>query len=134
MRNRLPKLRSPPAAKPSWEDDDRLRRIAAGLLASLGYQVREAGGAREALDLLNEDEAVDLLSGDVVMSGCMLGSELATAVRVLRPNAKVLLTTGYLEVFVRDGVGHLDNVGLTGKPYRNPELAAKIRELLDRPD
>jgi PAS domain S-box-containing protein len=116
------------------EDDERLRRMAVKLLGSLGYQVREAGSARAALEILNSGESIDLLFSDVVMPGGMLGSDLAAEVKITQPRMKVLLTTGYSEVFVKEGGGPLDDVAMIGKPYRKPELAAKLRELLDHKD
>jgi hypothetical protein len=59
----------------------------------------------------------------------MNGGELATAARRLRPDLKVLLTTGYHAgpVPPRDGA---ETLPVLAKPYRQSELAAKISDTL----
>lgn len=51
-----------------------------------------------ALDIVKAGRAFDLLLSDVVMPGGMTGYELAWHVRELRPDLKVLFTSGYAEV------------------------------------
>lgn len=67
------------------------------------------------------------------MPGGMNGRQLADRIRTLNPGVKVLYTSGYNEnVIVHDG--RIDpGVELLPKPYRNSDLARKIREVLDRP-
>jgi DNA-binding LytR/AlgR family response regulator len=66
---------------------------------------------------------------DVVMPGGMNGAQLAVEARTLRPELKVLLTSGY----VGDaGSVQLDQKTLPvlSKPYRRDELAEKLRLVL----
>ena len=62
----------------------------------------------------------------------MNGRELADAARRLRPELKVLFTTGY----ARNAIvhhGRLDpGVQLLGKPFSNIDLAVKVRQMLDQ--
>ena len=113
------------------EDDDAVRQHVTAQLQGLGYQVLEAATGAEAMDVLDQSPAVDLLFTDVVMPGGMGGRDLADAARKLRPSLKVLFTSGYTENSIVHH-GRLDpGVKLLSKPYRREKLAVKIREALD---
>jgi PAS domain S-box-containing protein len=113
------------------EDDEVLRGYAAQILRELGYRVVEAESGLAALEVLAGDERIDLLFTDVIMPGGMNGRQLADQALSLRPNLKVLFTTGY----TRNAIvhqGRLDvGVNLIGKPYSFEQLAAKVRACLD---
>jgi PAS domain S-box-containing protein len=114
------------------EDDDDVRAYSVEVLRELGYRVLEAYDGASALRLLNrQDGRVDLLFSDVVLPGGMTGADLAVEARALRPNLKVLFTTGY----ARDAIvhhGRLDaGVELITKPFSYEELAARVRDVLD---
>jgi signal transduction histidine kinase/CheY-like chemotaxis protein len=113
------------------DDDDAVREIHTMMLGELGYTVRSADGGAEALALLESQGAVDLLFTDVVMPE-MDGRRLAERAIKLIPNLKVLYTTGYTpNAVVHNGV--IDHgVDLLPKPFSFPQLARKIRTVLDR--
>ena len=75
------------------EDEALVRAIASEVLKDAGYDVREAGDGREALDLL-EIAPVDLLITDIQMPR-MNGYQLAEAAMSRWPSLKILLVTGY---------------------------------------
>jgi len=116
------------------EDEENLRRAAARMLKSMGYSVFETASGPEALAYLRNGGQADLLFSDVVMPGGMTGVELAEIARSTWPDLKILLTSGYSEVLVRESSNRLDGVQLIGKPYRKQQLAAKIQELLEGSD
>lgn len=113
------------------DDDDAVRDIHTMMLGDLGYTVRSAASGAEALALLETQGAVDLLFTDVVMPE-MDGRRLAERAVKLIPNLKVLYTTGYTpNAVVHNGV--IDHgVDLLPKPFSFPQLARKIRTILDR--
>lgn len=112
------------------EDDDEVREVAFNMLSELGYSVLQASGVEQALDLLSGDQHIDLLFTDVVMPGKATGQDLAERMRAIRPDVPVLFTSG----FVQDSIvhdGRLDEgVQLIEKPYTQPQLAQKIRDIL----
>ncbi len=77
------------------EDDDGVRALAVEMLAELGYRVRTASRADEALAVLARETDIDLVFSDVVMPGSMNGVDLAKKVRQSNPRCGVLLTSGY---------------------------------------
>ena len=72
---------------------------------------------------------IHLLMTDVVMPG-LNGRELAERLLKIRPDMKVLYTSGYTDdVIVHHGV--LDeNIHFIGKPYTSQTLSKKIRSIL----
>ncbi len=118
------------------DDEPALVEAAVHLLGRLGYSTLTAEGATQALAVLNEAPAVDLLFSDVIMPGGMDGYRLAIEALARRPGLKVLLTSGFTrqrEEFV-NGEGkiaqHLTQT-LLGKPYNIAELATAVRRALD---
>jgi len=114
------------------EDDGLLREYVSELLRELGYAVLTASSAKSALGMLAQTRRVDLLLTDIVMPG-QNGRDLVRAARELRPDLRVIYMTGYS----RNAVVHQGRiekgVELLQKPVSQTELAAKIREVLDRP-
>lgn len=76
------------------EDDVLVAEACAMLLEDIGYSVRRAGSAEEALAVLKSGDTFDLIFSDIRMPG-MGGLELARAVATLYPSLPVLLTSGY---------------------------------------
>jgi CheY-like chemotaxis protein len=114
------------------EDEETVRAYVTEQLRSLGYVVIETSTAREALDILEKRNDIDLLFTDVVLPGDMNGRQLADLACEKHPGLKVLYTTGYTENAVVHH-GKLDaGVELLSKPYRRADLARHIRKVLDK--
>jgi PAS domain S-box-containing protein len=113
------------------EDDLPVQTAVVNMLQALGYRTLRANDAQSALEILQSGEPVDLLFTDVVMPGPLRSPELAREARRLRPALAVLFTSGYTQNAIVHG-GRLDpGVELLSKPYRQEELARKVRKLLD---
>ena len=113
------------------EDDRMVLRYAREQLVALGYRVVQAEGPVQALEIIRGAEPIDLLFTDMVMPG-MNGRQLADCALQLRPQLKVLYTSGYAEGGIVHG-GRIDEgVHLLSKPYRREELARRLREVLAR--
>jgi len=113
------------------EDDPAVQAAAVRMLQALGYRTLRAGDAQAALTILQSGAAVDLLFTDVVMPGPLRSPELAQRARTLHPEIRVLFTSGYTQNAIVHG-GRLDpGVELLSKPYRQEDLARKVRRLLD---
>ena len=113
------------------EDDDDVRTFSVEVLREMGYRVLEAHDGPSALRLLERQPRVDLLFSDVVLPGGLTGKQVSEQARALRPDLKILFTTGY----ARNAIihhGRLDRgVHLITKPFTLNELAAKVRDVLD---
>src|SRR5262249_28116861 len=79
------------------EDNAQVAEVATAYFQQLGYTVRQAGNANEALGLLGPDAKFDLVFSDILLPGGMNGLALGHAIRKRFPRMPVLLTTGYIE-------------------------------------
>jgi PAS domain S-box-containing protein len=114
------------------EDDPRVRRVSVRRLKELGYAVIEVDSGPAALAVIDRDQSIDLLFTDIVMPGGMTGVDLARAARTRRPDLKILFTSGYVEPAIFEGGLSTENAGWLGKPFSTADLAAKLRDLLER--
>src|SRR6202030_4287704 len=86
------------------DDNPDVRTTVTRHLRDLGYQVITADGADGALDTIKSSSRIDLLFTDVVMPGSMDGKALADVARKVRPDLKVLFTSGFPGTSVGDAV------------------------------
>jgi two-component system cell cycle sensor histidine kinase/response regulator CckA len=113
------------------EDDEEVRVLTAKILRELGYTVWEAKNAAEALEATGYTrDALDLILTDLVLPG-IGGMELADRVKSEHNRIKVLYMSGYADRLFFDcpvppGISYLR------KPFTPDDLAAKVRETLDR--
>jgi CheY-like chemotaxis protein len=113
------------------EDDALVRRYVVTQIESLGYTTLEAANATEALKVIDNASAIDLLFTDVIMPGPMNGRQLVDEALKRRPSLKTLYTSGYTENAIVHH-GRLDSgVLLLAKPYRKSDLAKMMRMALD---
>jgi two-component system cell cycle sensor histidine kinase/response regulator CckA len=112
------------------EDESAVRELSELVLRDLGYNVVAASDGLEALRLRPQAQGVDLLVTDIVMPG-LGGNELAERLRSVRPDLKVLFTSGHTED--RTTAARCPEAGTSflQKPYRPDVLARKVREMLD---
>jgi two-component system cell cycle sensor histidine kinase/response regulator CckA len=112
------------------EDEEALRGVGTKMLEHFGYTVLLASDGAAGLELaLMNPHPVALLMTDIEMPK-MGGIELAERLSILRPELKVLYTSGF-----SDSTGSPERVagaGFLQKPYAMEELARTVRELLDR--
>ncbi len=95
----------------------------ADMLMDLGYEVVEASSAEEALRLVEEGLAPDLVVTDHLMPG-LSGLDLARELRSCRPDLPVLIISGYAQT---DGIA--PSFPRLTKPFRSAELAASLAGL-----
>lgn len=116
--------------------DDRadLADIAKTMLESHGYDVVALSDAQEALAVLERDGNFALLFSDVVMPGNLNGVALARLAQALRPDLKVLLTTGYAESSIERTDARGTAYDVIDKPYAMVDLLRKVRIVLEGPN
>ncbi|HVZ27714.1 MAG TPA: response regulator [Rhizomicrobium sp.] len=78
------------------EDEPMLRVLAVEVLQEAGFRVFEAADGSEALDLLRQNPEIKTMVSDVKMPR-MDGYALSEAALALRPELRIVLTTGYAQ-------------------------------------
>jgi signal transduction histidine kinase/CheY-like chemotaxis protein len=112
------------------EDDQEVLAVTAENLRDLGYRVMTVANAMQALEILGSEQPIDLLFTDVVMPGDMNGAQLAIRARHIRPDLRVLLTSGHTAAALSREHALPDDLDVVAKPYRREELAQKISRVL----
>jgi CheY-like chemotaxis protein len=110
------------------DDNEDLRQIAVQQIKEMGYRVLEAPDAAQALELISSGTPIDLLFTDIVLPGGIDGRALAWAAREVRPQLKLLFTSGFADLEV-GGEGPPD-VEMLAKPYRRATLAHALHRVL----
>ena len=113
------------------EDDPLVRTMARRSLAEAGFKVLEAANGREALDLIEEHDAVEVVLTDLAMPE-LGGQELAQRLSALRPGLPVIFMSGYTDDdLIRRGL--LDaGIPYLEKPFSPDALTRIIRTVLPR--
>jgi PAS domain S-box-containing protein len=113
------------------EDEPGILETTALMLEGQGYSVLRAGSAAEGVRLFREQTCtVHMLITDVVMPE-MNGRDLAGELLSAHPQLNCLFMSGYTsDVIAQHGVLE-EGVHFIQKPFSLPDLAAKVREVLD---
>jgi CheY-like chemotaxis protein len=112
------------------EDDDGLRVPVSQILRRRGFEILEAIGGSEAIDLLSAiGIKIDLMLLDMTIPGPSSQNVAAVAAEA-RPGLKVVLTSAYDEKTVRTRVGATQNCGFIRKPFQVEELVQTLRNKL----
>ncbi|MFZ3266683.1 MAG: PAS domain S-box protein [Terriglobales bacterium] len=112
------------------EDDDLMRTMTRQMLEDHGYQVVEAGDAKQALERLRSNGAIDVTLTDVVMRG-MSGPELALQLMNLSPAMKVVYMSGYTGELIAQGDGLNQEITLLEKPFTKAALLKILHAALE---
>ncbi len=113
------------------EDDPGVRGVVCQVLEMFGYEVLGAGRGDEALALVGRHTGpIHLMITDVVMPE-MSGPELATRLRAMRPDLKVLFISGYPEAFTDQQGGMDAQSAFLQKPFNPDVLIERVRRLLE---
>jgi PAS domain S-box-containing protein len=121
---------TPPADKRILvvEDDPAVRGNVVTMLSEMGYVVTEVGTGAEALGMLTDGMACDLVFSDIALPGAYDGRDLAHEIMKLDRGIKILLTTGVPD-HAQDAALEHSGIPVLAKPYRYRELAEAIRSM-----
>jgi len=114
------------------EDNAEVRNFATLVLTQQGYRVHVCEDGPTAIETVKRlGGPIHLVVTDVIMPE-MNGRVLADHIRALRPDVRILFTSGYpQDVIAQHGVV-AERIEFLPKPYAVGSLAKKVREVLDR--
>ena len=113
------------------EDDEALRKLSSTVLVEYGYTVIEAVDGEDAVNKFMENEkTIKILVFDIIMPK-MNGKEAYDKIQIIKPDMKVIFSSGYTPDIIRQKVMLEDSAPLLYKPVSPFDLLKKIREVLD---
>lgn len=110
------------------EDEDGVRRVTAGMLTRLGYDVVTATDGPDALRLWDQQGgAFQVLLTDVVMPKGVNGLKLGELLRAKNPKLRVVLVSGYSLEINKARTHPIEGVAFLAKPFDSTALAETLR-------
>ncbi|MDD4155159.1 MAG: PAS domain S-box protein [Candidatus Cloacimonetes bacterium] len=112
------------------EDELMILNVTSSILKKIGYNVIAFNTPNKAIDYCNQSShKIDLIITDVIMPN-MNGKKLASKIKKVFPDIKILYMSGYTSnMLSQHGVSN-DNINFIQKPFSVNELAEKISEIL----
>jgi len=109
------------------EDEDQVRLIAKMLLKRFGFTVLEAVNGKEALEMYQRNAAeITIVFTDIGMP-VMDGYELFHALKKLKPELPIIVSSGYGNAEVSSRIGSDNIAGLISKPYNYDQLLEVLK-------
>jgi len=114
------------------DDEKNIRDIYSTALKEFGYKVVTAQSGEEALIIFNENhQGIDLTILDLGMPG-MGGFKCMLEMKKCAPDSKIIIASGYSEVFQTEDMIKSGASGFIQKPFKLKSILEKIRETLDK--
>jgi len=112
------------------DDESMILHSAAEVLTKLGYTVHRAASGQEAVAIyLQKKKEIDLVILDMILPG-MNGSQVLKMLKDVKPDVKVILSSGYgIDAEVRK-VMDMGCRGFIAKPYSFSELSRLVSKVL----
>jgi CheY-like chemotaxis protein len=112
------------------EDNEAVRGLMCRILKEYGYATVEACNGAEAIEQFKKTDKIDLLVLDSVMP-VQNGRKAYDVIFNMRPDIKVLFTSGYTRDVVLDKGIEDKKFDFISKPVSPNALLQKVREVLD---
>lgn len=113
------------------DDEDSVRAVAVRMVERLGFSAVQASDGHEGLMRFTENEGIVAVLMDLTMPR-MDGEETFRELRMIRPDVKVVLMSGFNE---QEAINRFTGKGLAGflqKPFRVDDLREKLRSILEK--
>ncbi len=113
------------------EDEEMLRSLVREVLTRAGYGVMEAVDGEEGVNVFRRHHTrIDLVLLDLGLPK-LSGDEVFATLRTIRPDVKVMFSTGYVKKEKTAELLELGALGVVHKPFTVADMLATIREVLD---
>jgi PAS domain S-box-containing protein len=113
------------------DDEEMVADIGKDMLEKLGYQILVAPGGTEAIKIFSANrDQIKLVILDMIMPD-MSGGETFNRLKAIKPDAKILLSSGYSLNGRASKIMEQGCNGFIQKPFNLKQISRKIREILD---
>ncbi|MHA7112882.1 hybrid sensor histidine kinase/response regulator [Pseudomonas promysalinigenes] len=99
------------------DDEENLRLVMKEYLQERGFDVCDADDARSALERFRHHGPFDLVITDIGLPGGFSGRQVARAMRMARPEQKILLITGFNDQPLEPQLANAPGTALLLKPF-----------------
>ncbi|MBU4259136.1 MAG: response regulator [Proteobacteria bacterium] len=114
------------------DDEEIVINVSMEMLNSMGYHVIIARGGKEALEIFKKDkDKIALVILDMIMPD-VGGSYVYNVLKEIRPDIRVLLSSGYSIDGQASEIMSRDCDGFIQKPFNMIQLSQRIRKILDK--
>ncbi|MCA8939941.1 MAG: response regulator, partial [Planctomycetes bacterium] len=111
------------------DDEAMFLDIAHDILKRLSLEVLVAQSGAIAIETLRTKAPIDLVLLDMTMPE-MDGAETARRLREIDPEIKIVISSGYSELTLKEALKDIKVNGILAKPYLMEELTASVKKLL----
>lgn len=115
------------------DDEEIVRIVTGGLVASYGFTPYTAGDGKTAEHLLTEKSSEIVLALIDVSMPEMAHGKLLAGLRKIKPNMKIILVSGYGKEAATEGISEPFD-GFLQKPFSSVQIAIAIKNVLCKPD
>ena len=116
------------------DDEESIRKVVAEMLGYLGYETRTAADGAEALQMykkaMQKGSPFNAAIMDLTVPGGMGGQEAIRKLRVLDPDVRAIVSSGYSEDPVLSNYEAHGFQGITLKPYKAEELSRALEKVI----
>ena len=116
------------------DDEQAIQMLASTIVKRLGYHPTTASSGEEAVEMFRkahlEGNAYEAVVMDLALPGGMSGIEATIAIKQINGNAKVIVSSAYLEQNARAAALEHGFAGILPKPYTSERLGTELRWVL----
>jgi PAS domain S-box-containing protein len=116
------------------DDEEFIRELAIQMLSKIGYKVWVAADGKEAIEIYKqarkEGKPFDIVIMDLTIPGGMGGKEAIKKFKILDPNVKALVSSGYSNDPIMSNFRDYGFEGVVKKPYRIQDMSDALRTVL----
>jgi CheY-like chemotaxis protein/two-component sensor histidine kinase len=114
------------------DDEDMIRELARGVLASTGIKIYEAMSGEEAIKIFkHHHDKIDVIFLDVIMPG-LKGDAVLKKLREIRNNVKVIISSGFMGEDQRTKLKEYTIEAFLDKPFRDEDILDVIIKVLSK--
>jgi PAS domain S-box-containing protein len=116
------------------DDEEFIRDLAIQMLTKIGYEVSVATDGNHAIEMFRQaqktEEPFDIVIMDLTVPGGMGGKEAVQKLKILDPNVKALVSSGYSNDPIMSNFRRYGFQGVVKKPYRIQDMSDALRSVI----
>jgi signal transduction histidine kinase len=114
------------------DDEDMVRELAKGVLASTGITIYEAMSGEEAIRIFKKHRnRIDIVFLDVIMPG-LKGDVVLQRLREIKKDVKVIISSGFMNEDQRNKLKEYTIEAFLDKPFTDEDIVSNIIKVLSR--